>query len=83
MKLFSLFSKKEVRPFVPLWSMHLHGEAISYNGEDIPDFLKKFDSIEDQVIGRWNINELTWKDYQRMIAEVQEAKQRFVRFAYN
>jgi hypothetical protein len=83
MKLFSLFTRKDSRPFVPLWSMQLHGEAICYNGEDIPDFLKKFDNIEDQVISLWNINELTWKDYQRMIAEVQEAKQMFVRFAYN
>lgn len=83
MKLFSLFTRKEARPFLPLWSIQLHGEAISYHGEDIPDFLKKFDNIEDQVIGLWNVNELTWNDYQRMIAEVQEAKQLFVRYAYN
>lgn len=83
MKLFSLFGKKGRLPFTPLWSMELHGEFICYNGEDILDFLKKFDHLEDNVISLWDVNELTWRDYQRMIAEVQEARQMFVRFAYN
>jgi len=80
MKIFSFLKKKE---HGPLWSMQIHGEAICYNGEYIPDFLKKFDHLEDEVISLWNINELSWRDYQRMIIEVQEARQIFVRYVYN
>ena len=83
MKLLSLFKKNGNAPYVPLWSMQLHGEAICYYGEDILDFLKKFDHLEDHIINLWDVNKVTWKDYQRMVAEVQEARQLFVRYAYN
>ena len=83
MKLFSLFKKHGNPQYSPLWSIQLHGEAICYHGEDILDFLKKFDHLEDHVINLWDINALTWSDYQRMVAEVQEARQLFVRYAYN
>ena len=83
MKIFSLFRKTGKHPPLPLWSIHLLGESISYHGEDISDFLKKFDHIEDHVINLWDVNQVSWGDYQKMVAEVQEARQLFVRFAYN
>lgn len=83
MKLFSFFQKKVSSSHLPLWSIQLLDEALTYHGEDIPDFLKKFDTIEDRVIDLWNINKLSWSDYQKKVAEVQEARQLFVRFVYN
>ena len=60
MKLLSLFKKNGNAPYVPLWSMQLHGEAICYYGEDILDFLKKFDHLEDHIINLWDVN-AEWK----------------------
>ncbi|HUC82502.1 MAG TPA: hypothetical protein VMR70_16465 [Flavisolibacter sp.] len=81
MRLFSFLGKKEKAP-CPLWSKEIHGETLHYHGEDIPTFLKEFDRLEDRIIGLWEINQLSWVDYQRLVAEVQEAKSLFVRFAY-
>ena len=81
MKMFSFFRKKD--RLSPQWSIQLHGEFICYNGEDISDFLKKFDYLEDHVVSLWDINKVSWKEYQKMIAEIHDAKQLFVRFAYN
>jgi hypothetical protein len=82
MRLFSFLRKKE-KDSCPLWSKEIHGEILHYNGEDIPTFLKEFDRLEDRVISLWEVNQLSWEDYQRLVAEVQEAKSLFVRFAYN
>ncbi|HEX8315366.1 MAG TPA: hypothetical protein VF609_10250 [Flavisolibacter sp.] len=70
-------------PLSPRWSKQVHGETLDYNGEDIPTFLKEFDRLEDRVINLWEVNQVSWEDYQRMVAEIQEAKLMFVRFAYN
>ena len=83
MKILSLFRKNGKQCQSPLWSIHLFGESICYHGEEISDFLKKFDHIEDHIISLWDVNQVSWGDYQKMVAEVQEARQLFVRFAYN
>ena len=70
-------------PLSPRWSTEVHGETLDYNGEDIPTFLKEFDRLEDRVINQWEVNQLSWADYQRRVAEIQEARVMFVRFAYN
>lgn len=70
-------------PLSPRWSKEVHGETLYYNGEDIPTFLKEFDRLEDRVINLWEVNQVSWQDYQRMVAEIQEARLLFVRFAYN
>jgi hypothetical protein len=82
MRLFSFLRKKE-KDSCPLWSKEVHGEFLHYNGGDIPTFLKEFDRLEDLVINLWEINHLSWEEYQRKVAEVQEARSLFVRFAYH
>jgi|GEM_PF-1878499 len=80
---FSFFWKKKKFSLIPLWSIEINGIALSYNGEDVPAFLQEFERLEDNIIRQWNNNTLNWNDYRRMIVEVQEAKQMFVRFVYH
>ena len=78
-----LFFKKKEHPSAPLWSKKVSNYFLQYDGGDVENFLSKFDRIEDEIIALWNGNKLNWSDYQRNIAEVEEARQLFVRFAYN
>ena len=82
MKKFAFFQKNK-KTSDPLWSKEVYGKWMSYLGEDIDTFLKLFDHIEDEIIQHWHLNKLSWKDYERAITEVLEAKQSFVQFAYN
>jgi hypothetical protein len=79
---FPFFNKKKTSSDFPLWTIHLHGKDLAYRGEEISIFLQEFDSMENEVIRLWEISRITWKEYSQMIAELQEAKQLFVRFAY-
>ena len=83
MKKFDFFRKKKQPASAPLWSKQVHGKNLDYKGEDIDAFLLEFDRIEDEIISLWDLSKLSWENYQRAIAELQEAKQLFVRFAYH
>ena len=83
MKKFTFFQKKRQPSSTPLWSTQVQGKSLEYKGEDIDSFLLEFECIEDEIVLLWNLSRLSWIDYQTAIAEVQQARQHFVRFAYH